>query len=228
MGDAVLEVKDLHYTYSDGREALRGVTFGVKRGEKTAVVGANGSGKSTLLLYLAENFRGVGLTFQDADDEILMPSVIEDVSFSLVARGKSPSEARERAMEVLGSLGIAHLAERPPHRLSGGEKRMVTFAGVLAAEPEVLALDEPSAGLDPKARRRVIEFLRGADGTVILATHDLDMALEVCTRAVILSEGFIAAEGRLPELFRDGAMLEANGLELPLQYCCPAFTGAVH
>ena len=162
--------------------------------------------------------KNIGLTFQDSDDELLMPTVLEDATFSLVAGGMSVNEARERARKILASLGIAHLAERPPHKLSGGEKRMVSFAGVLAGEPEVLALDEPSAGLDPRARRRVINFLRETSKTIILATHDLDMALDVCTRAIILSDGAVACEGELPDLFINREVLEANGLELPLRY----------
>ncbi|MBQ7216607.1 MAG: ABC transporter ATP-binding protein [Synergistaceae bacterium] len=233
----MLRVENLRYKYPDGHEALRGVSLTVREDEKLALVGANGSGKSTLLLHIAGAvrvqegkiaFRGqesqevlrknIGLTFQDADDQLLMPSVLEDVAFSLTAGGMNRNEAHERARGILESLGIAHLAGRPPHRLSGGEKRIVSFAGVLAGEPEVLALDEPSSALDPRARRRVIDFLRGSRHTIILATHDLDMALDVCTRAVILSEGSVACEGALPELFTDREFLEANGLELPLKY----------
>ena len=233
----MLEIWGVRYSYPDGHEALRGVTFSVCEGEKIALAGANGSGKSTLLLHLAGaidvqegriTFKGdasqealrknISLTFQDSDDELLMPTVLEDATFSLVAGGMSVNEARERARKILASLGIAHLAERPPHKLSGGEKRMVSFAGVLAGEPEVLALDEPSAGLDPRARRRVINFLRETSKTIILATHDLDMALDVCTRAIILSDGAVACEGELPDLFINREVLEANGLELPLRY----------
>lgn len=233
----MLKVESLRYTYPDGHEALRGISLTVHEGEKLALAGANGSGKSTLLLHIAGavkvqqgriTFRGqdsqevlrknIGLTFQDADDQLLMPSVVEDVAFSLTAGGMSRQKAHERARAILDSLGISHLAGRLPHRLSGGEKRIVSFAGVLAGEPEVLALDEPSSALDPRARRRVIEFLRESSKTIILATHDLDMALDVCERAVILNEGRVACEGGLPELFRDKNILEANGLELPLKY----------
>lgn len=233
----MLCVEDLRYHYDDGHEALRGVSLTVNAGEKVALVGANGSGKSTLLLHIAGavevqsgriTFNGregseilranVGLTFQNADDEILMPSVIEDVAFSLAASGVSPSAAHERAGEILDSLGISHLALRPPHKLSGGEKRLVTFAGVLASEPSMIVLDEPTAGLDPRARRRVINFLRETGKAVILATHDLDMALDVCGRAVILLGGKVADEGELPGMFTDGGLLEACGLELPLRY----------
>lgn len=233
----MLEVRGLKYHYPDGHEALRGVDLTLDEGEKLALVGANGSGKSTLLLHIAGalevqegqiSFRGndgvevlrrhIGLTFQDADNQILMPSVIEDAAFSLAAMGMKTREAHERAMSILSALGISHLADRPPHRLSGGEKRMVSIAGILASEPEVLVLDEPGAGLDPKARRRVIDFLRQSDMSIILATHDLEMALDVCTKGIILNEGRVDAQGRLPELFMDGGILERNALELPMRY----------
>ena len=211
-----MRVEGLSYVYPDSHVALKGVSLTVNDGEKVALVGANGSGKSTLLLNIAGALEiqsgkiicgKVGLTFQNADDEIIMPTVIEDTAFSLVASGMPLSSAKERAMKLLTELGISHLAERSPRKLSGGEKRMVSIAGVLAAEPEILALDEPTAGLDPRARRRVI-----------LETHDLDLALDVCSRAIVLSGGVIAAEGELPELFSDKIMLESNGLELPLRF----------
>lgn len=233
----MLEVHDLHYRYEDGHEALRGISFTLNDGEKTALVGANGSGKSTLLLHLAgalnvqsgriilngsddsESLRQhTGLIFQDSDDQLLMPSVIEDVSFSLIADGMNVKSAHERSMKILTELGISHLSERPPHKLSGGEKRMVTIAGVLASEPDILLLDEPTSGLDPRARRRVINFLRESDKTILLASHDLDLTLDVCTRAIILRDGKISAEGELPELFMNKSLLESNGLELPLRY----------
>lgn len=227
----MLEVHDLHYRYEDGflsDEALRGISFTLNDGEKTALVGANGSGKSTLLLHLAGALKvqtgriilnaSTGLIFQDSDDQLLMPSVIEDVSFSLIANGMNVKSAHERSMKILTELGISHLSSRPPHKLSGGEKRMVTIAGVLASEPELLLLDEPTSGLDPRARRRVINFLRESGKTILLASHDLDLTLDVCTRAIILHDGKISAEGELPELFMNQSLLESNGLELPLRY----------
>lgn len=227
----MLEVHDLHYRYEDGflsDEALKGITFKLNDGEKIALVGANGSGKSTLLLHLAGALKvqtgkiilnaSTGLIFQDSDDQLLMPSVIEDVSFTLTANGMNRRHAHERANEILSELGISHLSNRPPHKLSGGEKRMVTIAGVLASEPDVLLLDEPTSGLDPRARRRVINFLRDSEKTILLASHDLDLTLDVCTRAIILRDGLIAAEGELPELFMNQNLLEDNGLELPLRY----------
>ncbi len=225
----MLEIKNLFYKYPDGHEALKGVNFSLNDGEKIALVGANGSGKSTLLLSIAgalkvqkgkifTDNKKIALIFQNPDDQLLMPSVIEDVAFNLVAEGMKISQAHEIAEKILSSLGISHLASRPPHKLSGGEKRMVTFAGILASEPDILLLDEPTANLDPKARRKVINFLRESDKTILLATHDLDMALDICTRAIILSNGIVSSEGELPELFTDEKILEANGLELPLRY----------
>ena len=234
----MLEVKNLRYKYPDNHEALKGITFKISEGEKVALVGANGSGKSTLLLHVAGALRvqegeiifkgeinnpealrkNIGLTFQDADDQILMPTVLEDAAFSLVASGMRVKEAHERAEKILAELGISHLALRPPHKLSGGEKRLVSFAGILAAEPELIVLDEPSAGLDPKARRLVINFLQESDKTILLASHDLDLVIDTCTRAIILNDGKISLEGELPKLFTNKRLLEANGLELPLRF----------
>lgn len=237
---SLLEVKDLVYRYPDGSPALNGVSFALGRNEKLAVIGANGSGKSTLLAHLAgclpagkgeialadskvvdlASLRdAVGLIFQDPDDQLFMPRVLEDVAFGLVAARKMPVEdAHRRAMKVLETLAVVHLANRPPHRLSGGEKRMIALAGILAMEPRIVVLDEPSAALDPRARKRVIDVLKALDKPLILATHDLDMALDVCTRALVMNEGRVAATGDLPDLLRDESLLHANGLELPLRY----------
>ena len=236
-----LEVRDLRYAYPDGHQALKGVSFSLGDQEKLALVGPNGSGKSTLMLHLAGclaaqsgtvRLRGepvgedlkrlrnaVGLIFQDPDDQLFMPQVVEDVAFGLVAHGKPVEAAQGSALTIMENLGIAHLAQRPPHRLSGGEKRMVALAGILVMQPDIVVLDEPSAALDPRARLRVIERLRELDKPMILATHDLDMALDVCGRAIVLYEGRIAADGALHDILRDGALLRQNGLELPLRYC---------
>ena len=227
----LLKVQNLYYKYPDGHEALKNVSFEINSGEKIALVGANGSGKSTLLLILAgameqtdgkiffddsedSDFRRkkTGLIFQDSDDQILMPSVIEDVAFSPVSDGMNVDEAHELAKKILGSLGIGHLAYRVPHKLSGGEKRMVTFAGTLAASPELLLLDEPTAALDPAARHRVIKFLKETKTAFLLATHDLEMAREVCRYTLIMSHGEISAKGALPGLFDDEKLLARNNL----------------
>jgi cobalt/nickel transport system ATP-binding protein len=235
----VLEVKNLFYRYPDGTSALNGVSFRLARGEKLALVGANGSGKSTLLAHLAGCYaaqqgeivlegnvvgkdlqrlrKAVGLIFQEPDDQLFMPRVLEDVAFGLIPH--MPVEnAHERARAILDVLDIAHLTNRPPHRLSGGEKRLVALAGILVMDPAIVVLDEPSAALDPRARRRVIEVLASLNQSVILGTHDLDMALELCSRSLIMSRGTVSAEGRLPDCLTDERLLEANGLELPPRY----------
>ena len=228
----LIEVQNLFYGYPDGTQALSGVSFSLDRGERLAIIGANGSGKSTLLLHLAgclaasqgkillsgdisnlkQLRKAVGMIFQEPDDQLFMPSVLEDVAFGLVSRGMEAASAQERAMTALESLSAAHLANRPPHRLSGGEKRLVALAGILVIEPEIIVLDEPTAALDPRARRRVIEVLRALDQTMILATHDIDMAMSVCTSVLIMNEGRFAAAGELPGLLKDEAFLRANGL----------------
>ena len=236
----LLEVKDICYSYPDGSPALNGVSFCVSRGEKLALVGANGSGKSTLAAHLAGCYAAgkgeillegktvggdikilremVGLIFQEPDDQLFMPRVLEDVAFGVVSRGTNVAEAHELASKTLQTLNIGHLENRPPHRLSGGEKRMVALAGILVMQPDIVVLDEPSAALDPGSRRRVIEVLTKLNKTVILATHDLDMALDVCTRALVMNKGRVSAVGALPELFKNERLLHENGLELPLRY----------
>ena len=236
-----LEIRDLYYSYPDGHSALNGVNLSLAQGERVALIGANGSGKSTLLLHIAgalaaqkggillnnklinsknlgELRKVTGLIFQEPDDQLFMPSVLEDVCFGLIANNIKQDEAEERALKVLDDLNISHLASRPPHRLSGGEKRMAALAGILVMQPEFLILDEPSAALDPKARRLVINTLNKLNQTILLATHDLDMALDVCERAVILNNGQVSASGKLPELLQDEKLLIQNGLELPLRY----------
>ena len=221
----LLEIENLKYKYPDGNEALKGVSFKINHGEKIALIGANGSGKSTLLLEIAGalkvqsgkiNLNGTtGLILQDSDDQILMPSVIEDVAFNLVANGMKINEAHERAEKILRELEIEHLKNRAPHKLSGGEKKIVSLAGILISEPDLILLDEPTASLDLRARRRVINILREMDKAILLATHDLDMTLEICTRAIILNHGIISASGDLQKIFADKNLLEDNGLELP-------------
>ena len=204
----LIEAKRLRFSWPDGSLALDGADFRAERGERIALVGANGSGKSTLLLHLGGCLapdsgtcliegvpadpkgerarRTVGLTWQDPDDQLFMPTVLEDVSFGLVARGIDHAEAARRALEQLSALGAAHLADRAPHRLSGGEKRIAAIAGVLVTEPKVLALDEPTASLDPKSRRRLIVLLSSLDATLVVATHDLARVAAIATERIAL------------------------------------------
>ena len=159
--------------------------------------------------------RRVGLLFQDPDDQLFSTSVVEDVAFGPLNLGLSRVEARARALECLGQVDLADAAERPPHHLSFGERKRVCLAGVLACRPSVLALDEPTANLDPRGRRRFIQMIRALPATKLIATHDLAMVLELCDRTILLDLGRVVASGPTRDLLRDGALLEAHGLETP-------------
>lgn len=245
MNVPAIEVRGLEHRYADGTQALRGVDCRIAPGEAVAIVGANGAGKSTLLLHLngllqpsagvvriggltvgpatqVQVHRAVGYVFQDPDDQLFMPSVEDDVAFGPLNLGLAPDAVRTRVQEALQCVGAAHLAARAPWRLSGGEKRAVAIAGVLAMAPAVLVLDEPSAGLDPAARRRVIGLLGAFSHTRVIATHDLDLVLDVCTRVLVMHEGRIEADGAPGELFRDAALLQRCRLEPPLAWQAPA------
>jgi len=235
----IVELKDVTYVYPDGTEALKGVSLKITHGEAVALVGANGAGKSTLLLNLngclmptsgsvrigdypvtqatlANVRRTVGTIFQDPDDQLFMPTLGDDVSFGPYNLGLRGEELRRRVDEALARMGIEHLRNRPPYRLSAGEKRRGAIASVLAMTPDILILDEPTTGLDPRGRRQMIEILKGFAHTRIIATHDLDLVLEVCPRTVVLSEGSIRADGPTLEIFRDADLLERCSLEPPL------------
>jgi cobalt/nickel transport system ATP-binding protein len=238
MNPGALEVCDLVFAYPDGTEALRGISFRVEPGEAVALVGGNGAGKSTLLLHLAGHLparrgtvsvggapltrespprarRAVGLVFQDPDDQLFMPTVAEDVAFGPLNAGLPPDEADARVEAALARVGAAHLRSRPPYRLSAGEKRAVALAGVLAMAPDILLLDEPSSYLDPRGRRRLIELLRSFEHTRLIATHDLELVVEVCPRVIILDGGRLVADGPTRELLNDEALMRAHALERP-------------
>lgn len=240
-GPVVLQVRDLRHHYEDGTATLKGIDFAVREGECLGIVGANGAGKSTLLQLLAgclepdsgevwldgvslhhaaneKARRQIGLVFQDADDQLFMPTVWEDVAFGLAARGVATATLKNEAIAVLRTLHAAHLAERAPHRLSGGEKRVVATATVLAMLPRILVLDEPTAALDPRARRHWIALLKAMPVTRIVASHDLDMVLDVCDRVLVMNQGSIVRESEVPGCLRDAAFLRDCGLELPLRY----------
>lgn len=233
-----IEVRDLRFAYPDGTEALRGLSFDVARGESVAIVGGNGAGKSTLVQHLngylratrgeiriageairretlGQVRRAVGLVFQDPDDQLFMASVFEDVAFGPLNFGLPPQAVRERAATALERVGMLHLGERPPHKLSAGEKRAVAIATVLAMSPEVLVMDEPSSNLDPRGRRRLIELLRTFDHTKLIVSHDLELVVELCPRAIVLDRGEIVADGPTVELFGDEELMLAHGLERP-------------
>lgn len=240
MSHHLVAVEDLHFTYPDGVQALSGVSFRIHHGESVALAGPNGAGKSTLLMHLngilapsrgvvrvgdypltpetlREARRAVGMVFQDPDDQLFMPTVGEDVAFGPLNLGLTPEQAGERVEAALAQVGASHLRNRPPHRLSGGEKRAVAIATVLALDPAILVMDEPSSNLDPRSRRALIGLLKGFAHTKIVATHDLDLALEVCERVIVLAAGKVAADGPARDIFRDDALLASCGLERPLR-----------
>jgi cobalt/nickel transport system ATP-binding protein len=160
--------------------------------------------------------RRVGLVFQDPDDQLFCNTVLEDVAFGPLNQGKSPAQARAIALECLGKVELGALSDRPPHHLSFGERKRACLAGVLACEPSVLVLDEPSANLDPRARRRFIQILRDLSCTKLIATHDLELVLEVCARTIVLDQGRVAALGESRAILGDAALMEAHGLEQPM------------
>ncbi|MEW1721471.1 ABC transporter ATP-binding protein [Streptomyces sp. NPDC093109] len=236
-----LDVRGLAYAYPDGHQALFGVDLTVARGERVALLGPNGAGKTTLVLHLngiltagagtvavaglpverrnlAEIRRRVGIVFQDPDDQLFMPTVREDVAFGPAAAGLRGAELEARVVAALRQVGMAEYADRPPHHLSFGQRRRVAVATVLAMEPEILVLDEPSSNLDPASRRELADILRSLDITVLMVTHDLPYALELCPRAVVLSEGVIAADGPTGALLADDQLMRAHRLELPFGF----------
>jgi len=245
-----VEMRDLEFAYPDGTKVLQGVTALVTHGESVAVVGANGAGKSTLLLLLsgcllptageirigdgplsagtvATIRRSVGMVFQHADDQLFMPTVLEDAAFGPLNQGLPAAEVRAAALRSLEAVDGAHLKDRPPYRLSYGEKRIAAIGAVLACSPDVLLMDEPSADLDPVHRRKLIGLLGTFAHTKIIATHDLDLALDVCGRTVVLHDGRVAADGPTATLLADRGLLAANGLDLPLRLQgCPVCGGS--
>ncbi|WP_338672287.1 ABC transporter ATP-binding protein [Streptomyces sp. SCSIO 30461] len=236
-----LEVRGLAYAYPDGHQALFGVDLAVAGGERVALLGPNGAGKTTLVLHLngilgggvgsvsvaglpvgkqhmAEIRRKVGIVFQDPDDQLFMPTVREDVAFGPAAAGLRGAELEARVRVALDRVGMTEHIDRPPHHLSFGQRRRVAVATVLAMEPEILVLDEPSSNLDPASRRELADILRSLDVTVLMVTHDLPYALELCPRSVILSDGVIVADGTTRDLLGDPDLMRAHRLELPFGF----------
>lgn len=231
-----IEVEGLSFRYPDGQPALRGVSVHVAPGEKVALVGPNGAGKSTLLLHLVGILRGqgqvrvcgvevadgslgriraaVGLVFQNPDDQLFSPTVLEDVAFGPLHMGLPPAEVLRRAQAALEAVGLQGYEERTSHHLSMGEKKRVALATVLSMDPEILVLDEPSAGLDPRARRGLIQLLRELDRTMLVSTHDLPLVAELFPRTVVMDRGELVADGPTEVILRETRLLEAHGLEL--------------
>lgn len=240
MSHHIIELKDVEYRYPDQTKALRGVSFRIEHGESVAIVGVNGAGKSTLLSSLAGlcvpsggtirigDFpvtkqtlphirRSVGMVFQDSDDQLFMPTVFDDVAFGPLNLGLPLEDVKRRVQTALEAVGASQLIERPPYKLSGGQKRAVAIATVLSMSPDILVMDEPSAGLDPLARRQLIHLLLSFNHTKIIATHDLDLVLDTCKRTIVLSSGKVVADGATIEIFNDITALEKSGLEKPLR-----------
>lgn len=238
MSHHVIEARDVWFAYTGGADALRGVSFRITHGEAVGIIGCNGAGKSTLLLHLngylvpsrgevrigdcpltrqtmAAARRAIGLVFQDPDDQLFMPTVFDDVAFGPLNMGLPDAEVERRVAAALERVGMAHLSKRPPYKLSAGEKRAVAIATVLSMSPDVLVMDEPTSNLDPRARRRLIELLRGFEHTRIIATHDLELVVEVCSRVLVMDAGRIVAEGPTAVLLNDEPLMLAHGLERP-------------
>ncbi len=241
MSVPTLDVRGLAYAYPDGHQALHGVDLHVHEGERVALLGPNGAGKTTLVLHLngiltagagsvavsglpvvkdnlQEVRRRVGIVFQDPDDQLFLGTVRQDVAFGPANLGLRGEPLQRRVMDALDRVGMADFADRPPHHLSFGQRRRVAVATVLAMEPEILVLDEPSSNLDPASRRELADILRSLDVTVLMVTHDLPYALELCPRAVVLADGVVVADGRTYDVLTDDVLMKENRLELPFGF----------
>ena len=241
MSEKSLEISGLAYAYPDGNQALYGVNLSINQGERVALLGPNGAGKTTLVLHLngiiptmqgqvrvagelvdsksAESIKSirhkVGIVFQDPDDQLFMPTVGQDVAFGPYNAGLRGSELEKAVKEALELVGMSEFIDRPPHHLSFGQRRRVGVATVLAMKPEILVMDEPSSNLDPAARRELAEIITSLDVTLLMVTHDLPFAYELCQRAVILSAGVVAADDEISSVLANKQLLNAHRLELP-------------
>lgn len=241
MLNEIYEAANICYAYDDGAPALDKLSISLGKSEKLGLVGANGSGKSTLLYHLIGCLRPVagelrykgkavgrdravvdrirretGFLFQNPEDQLFLTTVGEDVAFGPKNLGMTPEDTDASVNRALGAVGIVAARDRPPWKLSGGEKALAALAGLLACGPETLLLDEPTAGLDPAARENIIAILKDLPCSMVIATHDLDMVLETCDRVVVLDRGRVVGESVLPGLLADEVFLIGCGLRLPL------------
>ena len=232
-----IEIENLVFKYPDGTRALDGVNLRIAPGEKVALVGPNGAGKSTMILHLNGILHGegqvcvagmivtqknlaqvraaVGLVFQDPDDQLFSPTVFDDVAFGPIYQGLPEKEVRARVADALAAVHMQEYAQRVSHHLSVGQKKRIAIATVLSMQPEILVLDEPTAGLDPRARRDLIHLLRELPQTMLIATHDLHMVAELLPRTVVMDNGRVVADDRTGMILQDEALLRAHGLEMP-------------
>jgi len=239
MADYAVRITRLNYSYPDGTKALEGIDLDVRAGERVALVGPSGAGKSTLLLHLNGVLSGagtvrilgqaieggdlreirkqVGMVFQDPNDQLFCPTVFEDVAFGPLNLEIPSEEIPKRVEKVLRDVGLEQSVRlRSSHHLSLGERKRAALAAVLVMEPSILALDEPTSNLDPRNRRHLIEVVGGLPATLLLATHDLEMALSLCPRLVVMDRGKIWADGNTRSLLSDAHLMEDHGLEVPL------------
>ncbi|MCB0936985.1 MAG: ABC transporter ATP-binding protein, partial [Mycobacterium sp.] len=245
MNAPAIRVENLSYHYPDGRVALDGVDLNIAPGERVAILGPNGAGKTTLMLHLngalsassgtveiggmalnrknlREIRRRVGVVFQDPDDQLFMPTVAQDVAFGPANFGVTGDALAERVQAALEIVSMTEHADRSPAHLSGGQRRRAALATVLACEPEILVLDEPSANLDPVARRELAETLATLSATMVIVTHDLPYAAQLCERAIVLDSGVVVADDSVTAVLSDRELLAAHRLELPWGFVVPA------
>ena len=234
-----IEVEDVHFTYPDGLHVLKGATCSIRKGEKVALIGPNGAGKSTFMSLLngvslptqgrvkifgsevvkdnlIEIRRQVGIVFQDPDDQLFCPTVFDDVAFGPLNLGLPRDEIEQRVKEALDTVGLIGYEERSSFHLSFGERKRLALATVLSYQPDILVFDEPSTNMDPLNRRKLIKWLANSDKTILLCTHDLDIALDVCDRCLMLADGHFVADGKASDILYNRQLLEENHLELPL------------
>jgi cobalt/nickel transport system ATP-binding protein len=234
----VIEIRELGYSYPDGTTALKDINLNVFENETLGIIGPNGAGKSTFLLHLNGLLQGkghinildielkeknlkkirskIGIVFQDPDSQLFMPTVFEDVAFGPMYMGLSKEDVKNAVTEALDRVDMTWAMDKLSHHLSYGEKRRVSIATVLSMSPEILVLDEPSSNLDPKHRRNLINLLKELKITKLIATHDLDMVFDICTRVVLIDDGKIIVDGNVNDILSDKTLLESHGLEVPL------------
>jgi len=239
MSHHIVDFKNVYFRYPDKTEALRDLSFRITHGESVGVIGANGAGKSTLLMHMNGSLlptsgivtigdlhltrktrheirKKVGIVFQNPDDQLFMPTVYDDVAFGPQNLGMDEDDVRERVHEALNLVNSFDLRDKPPHHLSCGQKSAVAIAAVMAMEPDILAMDEPAANLDPKSRRLLINLLKTFTHSKIIASHDLDLIMDVCSRCIVISAGTVVADGLAMDILSNKILLEDNNLELPL------------